>query len=203
MSDWARRAQPALVVFLSFGVARAATPLGAQTVPVAVTDFAFTPPTVTTALGSIVRWDFGGFNLHTSTDETSLRLWDSGTKGAGGTFSFTFVAAGTYAYVCTFHATLMTGTVAIPITASPASAPLGSTVTVTWASVAIPIGFVVDVEVDPPGPGGFRPIQTGTTAPSGSGVPPIKGKYVFRARLRRTSTGGTSQFSPTATITIT
>jgi plastocyanin len=177
--------------------------LDAQAIPVAVTDYAFTPATVTAPQGSTVRWDFFGPTPHTSTDETFLQLWNSGFLNPGAAFSFRFDVAGSYAYLCTIHPVLMTGTVAIPVTASPATAPLGSSLTVVWAAAPIPSGYVVDVEVDAPGPGGFRPLRTGTTAMRGTGVAPRRGVYVFRARLRRLSNGAVSAYSPTATVTVT
>ena len=60
----------------------------------------FLPSIVSVRQGGSVEWDFQG--LHTATDDTGMGLYDSGEiKDA--TFSYRFVAAGTYAVICTLH----------------------------------------------------------------------------------------------------
>src|ERR1044071_7130741 len=87
VSARARKANPA---------ARAA----AATVTVKITNFAFTPKTVTVAVGGTVEW----------TDETGKHMveaddgsFTSEALTAGGKFSHTFSKAGKYPYHCTFH----------------------------------------------------------------------------------------------------
>ena len=196
------RTYPTLAVLLfAFGPSPGTSP--AATVNVSVSNFVFTPSAVTAVQGDAVQWDFFGPNFHTATEQTGLQLFNSGVQGAGGTFSFTFVTAGTYQYLCSIHPTLMMGTVAVPLKASPTTLPLGASVTITWASAAIPVGYVMDLEVKKPGGANFNPLLTGTTQKKGTGVPPARGTYQFRARLRRLSNGATSMFSPIISISVT
>jgi plastocyanin len=60
----------------------------------------FTPSEVTIATGDTIRWiwDMGS---HTTTSVDGL--WDSGVKGAGSTFEYTFNDPGDFGYVCTLH----------------------------------------------------------------------------------------------------
>ncbi len=203
MFGWPPRTYPAFAALLFlFGPPLKGTSLAA-TVNVSVSNFVFTPGAAAPAQGDVVQWNFVGPSFHTATEQTGLQLFNSGILGAGGVFPFTFVAAGTYQYRCSIHPTVMTGTVAVPITAAPASLLLGASVTVTWASAALPVGYVVDLEVKPPNAGNFQPLLTGTSQKKATGVPPIRGTYTFRARLRRMSNGATSLFSPVVTINVT
>lgn len=83
---------------------------------VGISDYAFSPETLTVAVGTTVTWVNSGPSAHTSTSDGGA--WDSGqlagpTSGgaygggsAGGSYSFNFVSAGTYAYHCANHATM-------------------------------------------------------------------------------------------------
>lgn len=209
MSGWPPRAYSALAAaFLLLGPRPASPQSSARTTPAAITnvsvsDFVFTPANVTIAQGGTVEWDFVGPMAHTATDQTGLQLFDSGTKLAGSMFSFTFPVAATYQYHCTIHPLTMKGTVAVPLTVTPTSAPLGSTFTVTWGSTPPPAGYVVDIEVKAPNQANFHPFVSGAMGRKGSGVPTSVGTWMIRARLRRTSNGATSLFSPVLSITVT
>src|SRR5438093_773541 len=85
---------------------------------VLVADFSFSPTTVTIDQGTGVVWSFDGPSDHTVTSSGDLGLFDSGAVSAGGTFSFFFVAAGSYRYNCTIHPS-MQGTVKVPALADP------------------------------------------------------------------------------------
>lgn len=64
--------------------------------------FAFNPKPVTIAEGETVVWDNHDSAPHTVTS-TDSKFQGSGTLGTGDSFSFTFTAAGTYAYRCNIH----------------------------------------------------------------------------------------------------
>lgn len=85
-------------------------PTGASTTPPG-----FAPDTVTVVLGvnSTVMWtnsDTTGIP-HTVTAKDGS--WGSPTMNQGDTYIHTFTAAGTYPYYCTFHPSVMTGTVIV------------------------------------------------------------------------------------------
>jgi plastocyanin len=64
----------------------------------------------TVSTGDTVVWDFSGASLpHTSTGDS----WDSDIIDDGSTFSFTFDAAGSYAYQCNVHPDQMQGTIIV------------------------------------------------------------------------------------------
>jgi plastocyanin len=62
---------------------------------------AYVPNPVTISAGSVVTWTNNDSTAHTASSNTGV--FNSGTIGPGQSFSFTFTAAGTYQYHCTFH----------------------------------------------------------------------------------------------------
>jgi plastocyanin len=64
-------------------------------------DRAFTPPELNVEAGTTVTWMNTDRDSHTSTSDTPG--WNSGTISPGQQFSFTFQAAGTFPYHCSFH----------------------------------------------------------------------------------------------------
>ena len=96
---------------------------GPASASVSVAEYSFTPDTVTVKAGAAVIWTNNGTVAHTATADGGA--WDSGqlsspTGGgaygggsAGASYSTTFTSAGTYAYHCANHPTLMTGVVIV------------------------------------------------------------------------------------------
>jgi plastocyanin len=70
----------------------------------------FTPATLTIRTGESVRWFNDDAMPHTVT--AADRSWDSGNLPPGGSFERRFDAAGTYSYVCLYHAS-MTATLVV------------------------------------------------------------------------------------------
>ncbi len=68
---------------------------------VTITDFAFSPATLTVAVGDTVTWTNQDTAAHTVTADDGT--FDSGRLATGETFTETFDTAGTYAYHCTMH----------------------------------------------------------------------------------------------------
>jgi plastocyanin len=80
--------------------------------PAAVTieSFAFSPKTITVAIGTTITWTNQDTTAHTVTSRNGV--FDSGKMSQGDTFSYTFNEKGDFEYYCTFHPD-MTGSVIV------------------------------------------------------------------------------------------
>src|SRR6266550_6683186 len=88
----------------------------AATSSVNIQGSAFVPPTTTVRVGDTVSWTNRDAFSHTSTSDTGA--WNSDVIRAGSSFSFTFRAAGTFAYHCAIHA-FMHGTIEVQAVTTP------------------------------------------------------------------------------------
>jgi len=113
-------------------------PPGATVVNVSMTDagglapYAFSPPSPTITVGTIVKWTNSGKVSHTATSDQTPADWNSGTvspAGTGtcdpndpyctpgttpaGTYQRTFNTPGTFPYHCEVHKLQMTGTITV------------------------------------------------------------------------------------------
>ncbi len=77
---------------------------------VAIEQFKFAPAALTVPVGTTVTWTNKDGTLHTVTSTT--KAFGSEGLDQGGTFSYTFTAPGTYAYICKLHPH-MTGTITV------------------------------------------------------------------------------------------
>lgn len=129
-----RRPRRRLGIALAGGAAVLALGVGtalAADAPVAISGFAFTPPSVTVTVGDSVTWTNGDGVGHTATaDDASF---DTGTIAAGGSGSVTFATAGTFAYHCSIHPA-MTGTVTVQAAAGGGGATPAATTPPTDAA---------------------------------------------------------------------
>jgi plastocyanin len=66
---------------------------------------AFTPASITVTAGTTITWTNKDAIAHTVTSDSNV--FDSGSIKSGATFSFTFATAGTYAYHCTIHPSMV------------------------------------------------------------------------------------------------
>jgi plastocyanin len=152
-----------------------------------------------------VRWTNEVGTPHTTTADGPLSLWDSLTMQHNDSFDFTFTAAGSYPYRCILHDGYgMVGRISIRDEAAPPSGPVGTTFTITVASVDAPTGFVYDIQKKNPG-AGFRTWMTGVTTAQVTfdSTGQTAGTYQFKSRYRRVSDGAASLLSLAATITVT
>jgi plastocyanin len=81
-----------------------------------VQGFAFKPQTIEVKVGAKVTWTNQDGAPHTTTSGTPGAKdgkWEGQLGGSGGSFSFTFAQAGTFAYFCGIHGASMTGTVVV------------------------------------------------------------------------------------------
>jgi plastocyanin len=81
-----------------------------------VQGFAFKPASLEVKAGTKVTWTNKDGTSHTTTSGAPGAKdgkWEGQLAGSGGTFSFTFAQAGTFAYFCAIHGASMTGTVVV------------------------------------------------------------------------------------------
>jgi plastocyanin len=128
----------------SIGNPQSAAAQGAASV--SIVDFAFNPGSVAVDAGGTVTWTNQGPSPHTVTANDGS--FDSGTLDAGGSFSFTFMSAGTFSYFCAIHPD-MVGSVVVsggttpetPTTPAAVMPATGSgpdtTGTTSWLGVAL------------------------------------------------------------------
>jgi virginiamycin B lyase len=162
----------------------------------------FVPATRALGPGDTARWVFAAPAGSFVTDASGMNLFSSGPLMPVSYYSFRFTAAGSYAYRDTLNP-ISTGRIKVAALASPPSGTTSTTFTVTWAAAAPPTGWVSDVSIKRPGATKFSGWKSGQTTTSAPFVPDArKGVYVFRARLRKLEDGTQSDWSPTASITV-
>jgi plastocyanin len=89
--------------------------IAAASTGVTISDFQFSPSSVTVNVGDTVTWTNNGPTPHSAT--SSGGVWDTGIMDAGESGSHTFTEPGTFAYICTPHPN-MQGTVVVQAAAS-------------------------------------------------------------------------------------
>jgi plastocyanin len=114
-----------------------AAPVFAASIAVNIVDKTFSPADIVVAEGDTVTWTVTKSinEPHTVTsadaDASGKKLFDSGIdnsaklKDNGGTFSFTFTKAGTYAYACQIHADMKGSVTVLAAGATPGEAEAG------------------------------------------------------------------------------
>ena len=164
-------------------------------------DASFQPARRGVKLGGTVQWTFYGPRAHRVADASGMGLFDSGLKPIVTSYSRAFTAAGVYSYRDPSNAAL-TGSVSVPLGASPASGSASTSFTLTWATKVADAGYAYDVQVKRPGSTTWVAWRTGTTAASAGFVPDAgAGTYAFRSRLRNTANGKASGWSASKSIT--
>ena len=125
-----------LVVVLLAAFLVVTDPLGKEahavsTANVSMTNFQFTPKTITVNVGDTVKWTSnGGLIPHTAT-ATSGTSFDSGILSDGQTFSWQATSVGTIQYTCVLHDIIgMKGTIVVA-SASPTTTTVPSSTTTT------------------------------------------------------------------------
>lgn len=99
---------------LLLGGAQAAADASGKTATVHMSDFSFKPATLTVQAGNTVVFQ----NDDDATHNVTADAFKSGDIGGGKSWKYTFTAAGTYAYVCTYHPN-MKGTITVTAAATP------------------------------------------------------------------------------------
>lgn len=88
-----------------YGTTTPPGPTGGTTGPgtnqVFIQGMAFNPSVLTVTAGTTVTWVNKDAIAHTVTSSTNL--FDSGSIGSNGSFTYTFATAGTFGYYCSIH----------------------------------------------------------------------------------------------------
>lgn len=84
---------------------------------VRVADFQFSPKTINAVVGDTVSWQWqtGAMN-HTTTSvliPAGAAAWDAPLNAATPRFRYTITVPGTYRYQCSFHSSVMKGTIRV------------------------------------------------------------------------------------------
>ena len=119
-----------------------------------ISDFKFTPATVTIHSGDTITWTNDGPSEHTAT--ASNGSFDTGLLKKGQSASHTFTQPGTYAYICTIHP-FMHGTIVV-LASTTTTTTTTSTPTTTPTSTT-------------PSTGSTTPSSTASTQTSGATLP--------------------------------
>jgi len=165
----------------------------AATVNVSITNYVFTPSSVTINLGDTVSWMNNSGSTHTATSTSGV--WDSGNITTGATYARQFNTGGTFPYQDSLYGASrgMTGTVIViapPVITSPTSA--AGTVGAPFAYAAVASGATSFSAIG---------IPPGLTLNSTTGV--ISGSPTTAGSNSVTITATNSAGSGTATVSMT
>jgi mannan endo-1,4-beta-mannosidase len=181
---------------------------------ISVTESGYSPAPARLALGGTAKWAFLGKKTHSVTDAVGLStggrpLFNSGPLGAGTSYAFRFLSAGSYAYKSTVKgdSAFPAGLVEVPAQVTPAGGGTTTRFTVIWAS-SRPSGYVFDLRYrfKPAGAtrwGSWATWKSSAAATSAGFVPNQgAGAYAFAGRLRNQNTGRASEYSPEVAISV-
>ena len=184
--------------YTNTALASAAVTARPQTSYMAVWDAGFSPSSLTAPPGQAVQYDFFGPGPHSVKDGSPLALFDSGLYWPVRYYPFRYTAAGTYPVLDA--KSTHTASVQIQDTVSAATVAHGSPVTIRMSSVTAATGFVLDLQVLPPGTTTWVNAQTGITTPTTTYTPTKAGTYQLRSRLRNAGTGAATAYSPAVSL---
>jgi hypothetical protein len=167
--------------------------------PIEVLDGAVAPKVAVGGRGKTVAWsiDEADATGHSVTDASGMGLFDSGVRAPGGSFTHTFIAAGTYPIIDTVTGTMSKA--AVPLRAHVARGD-NSLIVVKWARKRAPAGFVHDVQWRIPGSAIWRGLDHTAAKANTYEAEEGSGAHQFRARLRKIGTGTHSGWSPAASV---
>ncbi len=118
------------------------TTTSAADMAITIQGFAFSPATITVPVGTKVTWTNQDPATHTVTSDTGA--FDSKNLTTGGTFSFTFSQAGSFAYHCAIHPRMVATIVVAAGNTAPTTANAPSATTAPPSSVLPQTGAAQD-----------------------------------------------------------
>ena len=190
-----RRAGLAAVFLLLLTAASAS----AATKSVSISGFAYHVTPLKVGRNTTVTWTNNDSGTQHSATSDVAGLFDTGFLNPGQHGSGFFTQAGGFSYHCRVHS-FMHGVVKVKMSASPSSGATGTTFTLTLASATVPSGFTHDIQVSRNG-GSFMSLPS-TTNRTTTFRPTKSGTYKIQTRLHQSSTSTTTDWSPSATITV-
>ena len=99
-----------ILIFIST-IAFSSTNVKAVTIPVSITNFAFTPSTFTANVGDVVVWTLtsGTHTVVGLSVPNGAAAINSGAMAPNGTYSYTITVSGSYGYKCGIHPSMLGG----------------------------------------------------------------------------------------------
>ena len=162
---------------------------------VTISDFKFTPASLTIPAGTTVTWTNNGPTIHTATSDSGA--FDSGILKAGQSFRFTFTTPGSFSYHCAIHPNMKAVIIVTANQTSPAPAAAGGSASATPAS-SPPASPRASASTAPasvhPSPASATLSAGASPAASGSAV---AGTRRVPGNLPKTGQGGGAQGNPT------
>jgi plastocyanin len=116
----------------------------ATTWTILVSNFQFSPATVSANVGDTILWQWssGGHTTTSTSVPTGAATWDHPMTSSATTFKYVLTVKGTYQYWCTIHAPQMAGVLnvsaALPVTLSSFNASLsnGNSALINWSTAS-------------------------------------------------------------------
>lgn len=167
-----------------------------------VVNYTYTPNAPKIALSGSILWRNDSDMSHTVTANVPA-VWPGsfGPLSPGKSASMAFFHVGAYPYYCIFH-TQQKGSVKVKMSVSPASGTTSTNFTIRVATQNAASGFTHDVQRRKKGGTFSTWLSTTSQLVVFNPTPSQKGTWEFRARYRKTSTGETTGWSPTITVTV-
>lgn len=192
-----RRAAIAAAFLLVLSTGSAA----ATTSTVKMVSYYFSPKSQVVTLGNSVKWKNVSGRKHTATPTLNWSLGGGVTVLAGATSAaIAPTQAGTFAYFCAIHPSLMKGKIKVPVTVSPTAGNTATSYTLTLGTVTAPGVLVHDVYVRQNG-GGWQ-LRVQTAQPQVSIFLTQPGTWDVRTQMRYQLGGSTSGYSPITTVQV-
>ena len=174
--------------------------VAAATATVKMSNYAFSPKKQTVTLGNSVQWKNVSGKKHSAMPTVNWS-WGGVTVAAGATSAtVTPTQAGTFRYFCSFHPSLMTGKIKVPMTVDQTAGTTATYFTLTLGTVTAPGVSVHDVWVRQNG--GEWQLRVSTQATQTSIFFPSAGTWEVRTRMRWQLGSATSGWSPITTLQV-
>jgi plastocyanin len=189
-----RRAAVAGIVLLLLSTAS----VSAASHQIEVFNFGYNPTPLKIPLSDSARWHNGSNRGHTASADL-FGLFNENLATGATSANIAFQHAGTFAYHCNIHGS-MHGKIKVKMSAAPATGTTSTTFVIRVATLNAPTGFTHDVQKRKAG--GTFATWRATTGQTTTFTSSTKGTFEFRGRLRRTSDGTATGWSPIVSVKV-